>query len=193
MKDLKLLSLWSELVPVCRDPVPTLGLTNELQKFDNLVSALPRECVRLVLDILENTSPTTNNTQFKLCLLLSQELTDFHRIEKLHQLGGLGDQKPSVPLTTMLELYPHGHEMEKFFSFLFSQLLLAKLRVPLVMTRKLAPGNWQSKQTACGPSMLTGRLVQWPLSSRWRRWEQMPPSGAASGSAAADVAAPQRG
>ncbi len=131
MKDLKLLSFfWSELVPVCRDPVPTLGLTNELQKFDSLMSALPRECVRLVLDILENPSPTTPNTQFKLCLLLSQELTDFHRIEKLHQLGGRGDQKPSVPLTSMLELYPRGHEMEKFFSFLFSQLLLGKLRVP---------------------------------------------------------------
>jgi hypothetical protein len=26
-----------------------------------------------------------------------------------------------------------------------------------MMTRKLAPGNWQSKQTACGPSMLTGQ------------------------------------
>jgi hypothetical protein len=120
-----------------------------------------------VLDILENPSPTTPHTQLKLCLLLSQEFTDFQRIEKLHQMGGLGDEKPSVPLTTMSELYPRGHETGKV---LLVSLLTGPARraegPPLAMTRKLTPGNWQSKQTACKPSMLTGRLVQCPLSGR---------------------------
>jgi hypothetical protein len=53
-------------------------------------------------------------------------VTDFQRIEKWHQLGALGDKKPSGLLSSNLELCPLGHETNKFFLFLFLQHLLTE-------------------------------------------------------------------
>lgn len=134
-KDLKLPPFWPESPAswfmYAESRFRLNNVVSEIQKFDNLVSALPRESVRLVLDILENPSPTTPYTQLKSRLLVSHELTDFQRIEKLHQMGELGDQKPSALLASMLELCPRGQETNKFFLFLFLQRLPAKLRVLL--------------------------------------------------------------
>jgi hypothetical protein len=81
-------------------------VSSEAQKFDNLVAALPRDSVRLVLDTLENPSPTTPDTQLKAKLLASHELTHFQRIGKLHQMGDLSDKKPSELLASMLRVMP---------------------------------------------------------------------------------------
>ncbi len=94
------------------------------------MAALPRDSVPLVLDMLENPSATTPG-ELKNWLLASHELTDFQQIEKLHQMGDLGDRKPSDLLTIMLELCPRGHEANKFFLVLFLQRLPAKLCILL--------------------------------------------------------------
>jgi hypothetical protein len=134
-KDLKLPTFWSESPAswflYAESRFRLRDVTSEAQRFDNLVAALPRDSVRLVLDVLENPSATTPYTQLKARLLASHELTDFQRIEKLHQMGDLGDRKPSDLLASMLELCPRGHEANKFFLFLFLQRLPAKLRVLL--------------------------------------------------------------
>jgi hypothetical protein len=134
-KDLKLPTFWAESPAswflYVESRFCLRDVTSEAQKFDNLVAALPRDSVRLVLDVLENPSATTPYSQLKARLLASHELTDFQRIEKLHQMGDLGDKKPSELLASMLELCPRGHEANKFFLFLFLQRLPAKLRVLL--------------------------------------------------------------
>jgi hypothetical protein len=53
-------------------------------------------------------------------LLASPEQTDFQGIEKLHQMGDLGDKKPSELQSSMLELCPRGHEVSKFFVCVFA-------------------------------------------------------------------------
>jgi hypothetical protein len=132
-KDLKLPAFWSESPAswflYAESRFRLRDVSSESQKFDNLVAALPRESVRLVLDVLENPSATAPYTQLKARLLASHELTDFQKIEKLHQMGDLGDKKPSELLASMLELCPRGHEANNFFLFLFLQRLPAKLRV----------------------------------------------------------------
>jgi hypothetical protein len=134
-KDLKLPAFWAESPAswflYAESRFRLRDVTSEIQKFDNLVAALPRESVRLVLDVLDNPSTTAPYTQLKTRLLASHEITDFQRIEKLHQMGDLGDKKPSELLASMLELCPRVHEANKFFLFLFLQRLPAKLRVLL--------------------------------------------------------------
>jgi hypothetical protein len=56
---------------------------------------------------------------------------NFQCIEKLNQMGDLGDMKQSDLLANMLELCPHGHEANELFLFLFLQRLPAKLCVLL--------------------------------------------------------------
>jgi hypothetical protein len=61
-KDLKLPAFWSESPAswflYAESRFRLRDVSSEGQKFDNLVAALPRESVRLVLDVLENPSPT---------------------------------------------------------------------------------------------------------------------------------------
>jgi hypothetical protein len=65
-KDLKLPAFWSESPAswflYAESRFRLRDVTSEAHKFDNLVAALPRDSVRLVLDVLENPSATAPYT-----------------------------------------------------------------------------------------------------------------------------------
>jgi hypothetical protein len=96
-----------------------------------LVSCLQRDSIRQVLDVLERPDQTTPYTCLKERLMVSHELMDFQRIEKLFQMDQLGGRKPSELMNQMLEICPRGEEKNKFFLFLFLQQLPRELRVML--------------------------------------------------------------
>ncbi len=64
-------------------------------------------------------------------LLLSHELTNFMRIERLMQLEPLGDKKPTQLLAEMMELCPQGEESNMFFLLVFLKQLPEKLHILL--------------------------------------------------------------
>jgi hypothetical protein len=70
-------------------------IDDELTKFYYLVSSLPKESVWLVLDLVETPLDEAPYMALKECLLSSYQLTNFQKIEKLHQLDNLGACKPS--------------------------------------------------------------------------------------------------
>jgi hypothetical protein len=120
-------------------------ITAEWDKYDHLVSALPRASVRLVLDLLENPDEDQPYTALKEKLLSSHELTNFERIEKLMQLEPLGGRKPTELLAEMLELCPRGQESNMFFLFLFLQRLPRELRMMLDEDDSLTPRQLAAK------------------------------------------------
>jgi hypothetical protein len=85
----------------------------------------------LVLDLVKTPPEDDPYTALKARLLLSHQLTKFQKIEQLHQMGNLGDPKPSELLAQMLELCPGGQVANEFFLFLFLQHLPKKLRIML--------------------------------------------------------------
>jgi hypothetical protein len=107
------------------------NVTEEATQYDYLVSSLPKESVRLVLDLVEVPPEANPYTTLKARLLSSHQLTNFQKIEQLHQMGNLGDRKPSELLAQMLELCPRGQEANEFFLFLFLQRLPKELRIML--------------------------------------------------------------
>jgi hypothetical protein len=107
------------------------NITSETVKFDLVVGSLSRNSIRQVLDVVEAPHAETPYTSLKERLLLSHELTDFQRIERLFQMEMLGARKPSELMSHMLELCPRGEEKNKFFLFLFLQRLPKELRVML--------------------------------------------------------------
>jgi hypothetical protein len=121
------------------------NITAESVKFDLLVSSLPRESIRQVLDVVEAPHETTPYTSLKQRLLAAHELTDFQRIEKLFQMEPLGARKPSELLNHMLELCPRGEEKNKFFLFLFLQRLPKELRVQLTEADLTEPRDLAAK------------------------------------------------
>ena len=105
-------------------------VSDERDKFCVLVAALTKESIRLVTNIVEN-PPEAPYTELKRVLLSSHQLTDFQRVEKLHQVEALGGRKPSELLAVMLEICPRGQEDNLFFQFLFLQRLPRELRIML--------------------------------------------------------------
>jgi hypothetical protein len=53
------------------------NVTDEAERYDHLVGSLPRNSVRLVLDVLQQPDATTPYTCLKQRLLASHELADF--------------------------------------------------------------------------------------------------------------------
>jgi hypothetical protein len=107
------------------------NITSEHVKFDLVVSSLPRDSIRQVIDVLERPHAETPYTVLKKRLLSSHELTVFQKIEQLHKVEPLGARRPSKLLSHMMELCPRGEENNKFFWFLFIQRLPRELRVLL--------------------------------------------------------------
>jgi hypothetical protein len=107
------------------------NITSEHMKFDLVVSSLPRDSIRQVIDVLERPHADTPYTVLKSRLLSSHELTVFQKIEQLHKVEPLGGRRPSELLSHMMELCPRGEENNKFFWFLFLQRLPRELRVLL--------------------------------------------------------------
>ena len=103
-------------------------ITDEQDRFCILVAALSKESIRLVTNIIED--PLQNPyTTLKVVLLKSHQLTDFQRVEKLHQLEPLSGCKPSELLAVMLEICPRGQDTSLFFQYLFLQHLPRELRI----------------------------------------------------------------
>jgi hypothetical protein len=107
------------------------GITREQTRYDYLVSALTKEAVSLVLDVVEHPLERFPYTVLKQSLLDSQQLTDYQKIAALNKMEPLGGQKPSELLASMLELCPQGHESSNFFTHLFLARLPAELRITL--------------------------------------------------------------
>ena len=105
-------------------------ITDEQDRFCILVAALSKESIRLVTNIIED-PPENPYTTLKAVLLKSHQLTDFQRVEKLHQLEPLGGRKPSELLAIMLEICPRGQDTSLFFQYLFLQRLPRELRIML--------------------------------------------------------------
>ena len=104
---------------------------DEWDRYDNLVSSLTADSIRLVLDVVTNPPEDEPYTFLKERLLGSHQLTDYQRIEQLIAVGALGDRKPTQLLAQMLELCPAGEERSKFFAFHFLQRLPQELRIML--------------------------------------------------------------
>jgi hypothetical protein len=107
------------------------GVMEEADKFDLVVSSLPKESLRQVIDVLEHPDEATLYTMLKNRLLSAHEPTTFQRIEMLHMMEPLGARKPSELMSHMLEICPRGQEKNEFFLFLFLQQLRRELRVLL--------------------------------------------------------------
>jgi hypothetical protein len=106
-------------------------VSEEADKFDLVVSSLPKESLRQVIDVLERPDEAAPYTTLKNRLLSAHEPTTFQRIEMLHKMELLGARKPSELMSHMLEICPRGQEKNKFFLFLFLQRLPRELRVLL--------------------------------------------------------------
>jgi hypothetical protein len=107
------------------------GVTDELMKFDWLVTSLPRESVRQVIDLVESPPDRFPYTVLKARLMSAHQLTDYQKIEKLLHMEPLGARKPSELLAAMLELSPRGQEGNIYFTHLFLRLLPRELRIML--------------------------------------------------------------
>jgi uncharacterized membrane protein YgcG len=107
------------------------GIHREQTRYDYLVSALTKEAVSLVLDVVEHPPEHMPYTALKQSLLDSHQLSDYQRIAALHRMEPLGGRKPSELLASMLELCPRGHETSIFFTHLFLERLPAELRITL--------------------------------------------------------------
>ncbi len=94
-------------------------IDNEQQMFDMVVNALPKESLRMVLDLITDPPEDLLYTEIKERLSSSHQLTDFQRVETLHTMDSLGGHKPFDFLHKMIEVWPTGHEMSSFFFFLF--------------------------------------------------------------------------
>jgi hypothetical protein len=105
------------------------NIEDEQVKFDLVVNALPKECLRTVLDLVTN--PPDAYEAIKERLSEHHNLTEFQRVEKIHAMEALGGRKPSELLHEMLELCPTGHEASPFFLFLFLQRLPSFLSIML--------------------------------------------------------------
>lgn len=107
------------------------AVESEKDKFCLLVAALSRDSIRLVTNLVENPPMTDPYTQTKRSLLSSHTLTDFQRVELLHQAEPLGSRKPTELLAAMMEICPRGHEASLFFTYLFIQRLPRDIRMLL--------------------------------------------------------------
>ena len=82
------------------------GVNREQSKYDHLVSALTKEAVSLVLDVVEHPPEDRPYSALKQSLLDSHQLTDYQKIAALHKMEPLGGRRPSELLAAMLELCP---------------------------------------------------------------------------------------
>jgi hypothetical protein len=92
------------------------NIEEEQVKFDLVINALPKECLRTVLDLVTNPLEKDAYQAIKERLSDHHNLTEFQRVEKIHAIEALGGRKPSELLHEMLELCSSGHDASPFFS-----------------------------------------------------------------------------
>ena len=105
------------------------GITQELEMFDNVLSALPEDVIAAIMDVLEDAGEETPYTTIKDRLMETHVLSDSEKMELLFKLPSLGARKPSQLLTSMLDVCPAGEEKTKLFMFMFLQRLPKDLRL----------------------------------------------------------------
>ncbi len=71
------------------------NIEEEQVKFDLFVNALPKECLRTVLDLVTNPLEEDAYQAIKGRLSDHHNLTEFQRVEKIHAIEALGGRKPS--------------------------------------------------------------------------------------------------
>ena len=133
------------------------NLVSSFDKYCHLVSALPHESLRLIMDLAENPPADNPYEAVKDRLLQSHQLTEYQRVEKIMAMPALGARKPSQMMATMLELCPPGQEASPFFHCCFMQRLPRGLRV--------APSEAVMKRGALGLCFapIIGRACSVPL------------------------------
>ncbi len=82
------------------------GINREQTRYNYLVSALTKEAVSLVLNVVEHSPERLPYTALKQSLLDSHQLSDYQKIAAVHKIEPLGGRKPSELLASMLELCP---------------------------------------------------------------------------------------
>ncbi len=107
------------------------GIHREQTRYDYLVSALTKEAVSLVLDVVEHPLERLPYSALKQSLLDSHQLSDYQHNAALHKMEPLVGRKPSELLASMLEFCPRGHETSIFFTHLFLERLPAELQITL--------------------------------------------------------------
>ena len=107
------------------------NVVDEQVMFDLVVNSLQKESLRPVLDLVTEPPEEHPYTRLKDRLCVSHQLTDFQRVEKLHQLDSLGGRKPSELLHEMTEMCPTGYEESPFFIYLYLERLPRELRIVL--------------------------------------------------------------
>jgi hypothetical protein len=107
------------------------GMYEEWDRYDCVISALSKESLRMVMDVITAPPDDDPYMTIKARLLSSHELTDYQRIEQLVAMDSLGSRRPSELLAHMLEVCPAGEERSKFFAFFFLQRLPQELRIML--------------------------------------------------------------
>jgi len=107
------------------------GVEDERARFYLVFAALPEPTARTVADLLRGPLAADAYTQLRMLLVASHSLSEYHRMDQLHNTQSLGGQRPSEMLTTMLQLCPAGEGESKLFRYLFLQRLPRELRVML--------------------------------------------------------------
>ena len=86
----------------------------------------------MVADLVEaDVLPPAPYTELRRCLLQSHTLTPYQQVENLFDHPGLGNQRPSELLASMVRACPRGQEDSLFFRYLFLHRLPRELRVLL--------------------------------------------------------------
>jgi len=104
---------------------------DEWDRYDIVVSALSKDDIRLVLDLVTAPPDDDPYTSLKARLLSTHVKTDYQRIEEMLAMDALGSMKPSQLLAHMLELCPADEERTKFFAYHFLHRLPQELRIML--------------------------------------------------------------
>jgi hypothetical protein len=129
------------------------GIHREQTRYDYLVSALTKEAVSLVLDVVEHPPEHHPYSALKQSLLDSHQLSDYQKIAALHKMEPLGGRKPSELLASMLELCPRGHETSIFFTICFWKGCPPSCGSHWVKTTTRMSELWPRKPIPCGLSM----------------------------------------
>ena len=104
---------------------------DEWDRYDHVLSALSKDSLRLIMDLITAPPEDDPYTGLKGRLLSSHQMTDYQRIEKLLSMDSLGERRPTELLAHMLEMCPAGEEKSKFFAFHFLHRLPQELRIML--------------------------------------------------------------
>ena len=106
-------------------------VTQETDKYCNLLASLQEDSLRLVLDIVEDPDQQATYAQLKERLLAATKRSNFERLEAIWDLPTLGAQKPSVMMAKLLELCPRTEQKSMFLAHHFLRRLPRELRLIL--------------------------------------------------------------